>query len=110
AKHGGLGSLRELIAENIDEKLTECAERPSELTLEKARMGARALAGIATLRRRFSVLLPGEPVGVLHSESAVDTRDIFADWSTVEIQDLLRRPLFDESTYGRVRFHHRSIQ
>ena len=32
------------------------------------------------------------------------------DWDTRAIQTLLGRALFDEATYGRVRFHHRSVR
>ena len=37
-------------------------------------------------------------------------RRFFPDWTEAERQALLRRALFDPATYGRVRFHHRSVQ
>ncbi|MCC7066418.1 MAG: CHAT domain-containing protein [Planctomycetes bacterium] len=110
-KHRRIGSLRELIAENVTEKLIERApQRQSTLPLEKARQGARALAGIATLTRRLSVALPGDPVDVQRAQTSIDTNEVFADWTRPEIEELLRTGLFDESTYGRVRFHHRTVQ
>jgi hypothetical protein len=35
---------------------------------------------------------------------------ILRDWTEEERQALLRRALFDPATYGRIRFHHRSVQ
>ena len=107
---GHLGSQQELVAENIRQKLIEPTQRPVFLTRTKAEEGARALAGIGTLTHRLSLLLPDEPRDLKRAKRAIDPHDVLADWSNEEVQDLLRRPLFDESTYGRVRFHHRSIQ
>ncbi len=110
-KHRRIGSLRELIAENVTEKLIERSpQRQSTLPLEKARQGARALAGIATLTRRLSVALPGDPVDVQRAQTSIETNEVFSDWARPEIEELLRTGLFDESTYGRVRFHHRTVQ
>ena len=36
--------------------------------------------------------------------------EVLADWSQEERQALLRRAVFDPATYGRIRFHHRSVQ
>lgn len=110
-KFGRIGSLRELIAENVGEKLSERSpQRASTLALDKSRQGARAMAGILTLTRRLSVSLPSDPVDLERAHMALDTAEVLADWSRVEIEDLLRKGLFDESTYGRVRFHHRTVQ
>lgn len=105
-----IGSLRELIADNIIEKLQERATRGSTLPRSKAERGIRALAGIATLTRRYSFLVPDEPHELHRTASAIDPREVLADWSNDEILQLLRLPIFDESTYGRVRIHHRSVQ
>ena len=40
----------------------------------------------------------------------LDAATILPDWTPAERQALLRRALFDPATYGRVRFHHRSVQ
>ena len=46
SKHGRIDSLRELIAENIDEKLNERSpNRSSTLSLEKKREGAPGSSG-----------------------------------------------------------------
>jgi hypothetical protein len=44
------------------------------------------------------------------TEGVLDPADILVDWTEKERQALLRRALFDPATYGRVRFHHRSVQ
>ena len=41
---------------------------------------------------------------------ALDTSKYLKDWDATERSALLRRALFDPATYGRVRFHHRSVQ
>ena len=42
-------------------------------------------------------------------EAALDPGAILTDWSAKEIETLLERPLFGFASYGRVRFHHRSV-
>jgi nucleoside phosphorylase len=109
-RHHRIVSLSELIEDNIREKLRERPGRRSTLPATKAEAGVRALAGIATLQKKYSFLVPDETLDATRRASAVDTHDVLRDWSDEEIQELLRRPIFDESTYGRVRIHHRSVQ
>ena len=107
-EHGRLGCLVELVEHNINQKLLE--RNPDHRTLitpNKARQGAEALAGIASLNQKASFLLPGD---VERSSESIDPQEILFDWKNEEISDLLTRSLFDESTYGRVRIHHRSVQ
>ena len=108
--HRRIGSLRELIDDDIREKLRERPGRVSTLPAAKAVEGLQALAGIATLTRRYSFLVPDESLELVRGDSAVDPHEVLHDWSDDEIQQLLRRPIFDESSYGRVRIHHRSVQ
>jgi hypothetical protein len=105
-----LGSLTQLIEANVAQKLRELSpghDRTS-LTDERARQGAMALAFAATLCRRPALLLPG--VDHAGRPGVLDPRQFLRDWRGTEIRDLLTRPLFDESTYGRVRFHHRETR
>ncbi|MFP3398460.1 hypothetical protein SB749_19245, partial [Brevibacterium sp. SIMBA_078] len=44
-----------------------------------------------------------------HNDAAVDPSIIIADWKLGERKALLERPLFGFASYGRVRFHHRSV-
>jgi hypothetical protein len=107
--HKRLGTLRELLEFNITERLKERPDRPTTLTLDRAREGARQLALVAQLTRSAAFLLPGE-VPDLHATDAIDPRDILTSWTNADITDLLSRGLFDEATYGRVRIHHRNAQ
>lgn len=109
-RHKRIGSLRELVEDDIREKLKEQSRRGSTLPVTRAAQGARALAGIATLCRWQSFLVPDEGLDVRRSVAAGDPREVLPDWSDDEIQQLLRRPIFDEASYGRVRIHHRVVQ
>jgi len=106
--HKKLGSLREMLDFNIGEKLKEKRQRPTLLSQDKARDGARRLACAATLSRTAALWLPDEEASMPHD--ALDPREVLSEWSPDEIGDLLARGLFDEATYGRVRFHHRSVR
>lgn len=110
SRYARIGSLRELIDDDIREKLKERPGRVSTLSAAKAEGGLRALAGIATITRRYSFLVPDECFELLPGDSAVDPHEVLRDWSDDEIQQLLRRPIFDEASYGCVRIHHRSVQ
>ena len=43
-------------------------------------------------------------------DGTLDASMILTDWNEAERRSLLRRAIFDPATYGRVRFHHRSVQ
>jgi hypothetical protein len=109
-EHGRIGSLRELIEENIRQKLKEQGARRSNLSPAMAQDGARLLAGYAVLRRHEAFRLPNETEEVDAGSAAIDPTDVLPNWSRDDVLELLGRPIFDESTYGRVRFHHRSVQ
>lgn len=109
-RHGRIDSLRELVADNIQEKLKERPGRPSSLSVVKAVRGARALAGVAIAQNCWTFTVPDEAPDAGRTAGAVDPHDVLPDWSADEIRQLLSRPVFDESTFGRVRFHHRSVQ
>jgi nucleoside phosphorylase len=109
-RHGRLAGLTELITDNIREKLKDRADRASSLTPQQREAGVRALAGIATLTQQHSFVVPDDSLVVEGNAGAIDPGEILRDWSPVEVMALLRLPIFDESTYGRVRFHHRSVR
>jgi hypothetical protein len=107
--HKHLGSLRQLIDFNINERLKEKVDRPSVLSPARARVGAQTLALVASLTQASAFLLPDEIIDP-KAQDAIDPRSVLTDWSNDELRDLLARGLFDEATYGRVRLHHRSVQ
>ncbi|BAI73541.1 hypothetical protein AZL_a00100 (plasmid) [Azospirillum sp. B510] len=110
---GGIGRLTEIIETNIRRKLSEPRhrERPrhADVSDDRLMMGARSLAAAVTVMRKPALRLPdhGSIQGV--AADAFDPAAILPDWTEAERQELLSRALFDEATYGRVRFHHRSV-
>jgi hypothetical protein len=111
-RHQRFGSLRELIEDNVREKLKESPDRPSMLPLKKAEEGIETLAGVATINNTWSFVVPepGASLDVQRASGSMEPQDFLRDWSSVEVGELLRRPVFDEATYGRVRLHHRTVQ
>ena len=112
-EHGRIGTHAEMIAFNINKKLVEPnpdrdAARP--LAQAKALEGAMLLAAALTLTRKNSILLPDRPVDPIRVAQALEPKELLRNWDAHDIQTLLDRPLFDEATYGRVRFHHRSVR
>ena len=81
---------------------------PAELSIEKAIEGASRLALAMQVTRRMTIR---------HSAASDDVEDdaplrpeiILCDWNLNERKALLERPLFGFASYGRVRFHHRSV-
>jgi hypothetical protein len=53
---------------------------------------------------------PDQALASDRAEGVLDPAEILSDWTEEERQTLLRRALFDPATYGRIRFHHRSVQ
>ncbi len=108
---GRLGTLKEQHEANVKAKLTE--EDPfrddrRELTPAEACRGAERLALGLALTRTRTIRSP-EP-GTGPGDGALDPAGVLPSWSDSKRQALLRRGLFDPATYGRVRFHHRSVE
>lgn len=110
-ERGRIGNHREQVESNIVIKLKPRTDRGERTALApaKAREGAAQLALAALLTRRLSLHhsveadVDGEP------GSAVDPQTILPDWNEDERRTLLERALFSFASYGRVRFHHRSV-
>lgn len=112
-EHARVGTLTELVERSVDKRLDE--RRPSScprsrLAKQKARNGVERLAGLAVLSGLWSFLVPGEESLGLGRDDTIDPRQALEDWSDDEIRELLTRAVFDESTYGRVQLHHRTVQ
>ncbi|MCP5559553.1 MAG: hypothetical protein H7A55_17550 [Verrucomicrobiaceae bacterium] len=108
---GKLGTREEQHANNVRCKLRDDPERPDSgvLTDEMANDGAERLALAMTLMRCRTAKSPGSKQGAHDSEHSLDTADILHGWTVEQRATLLRRPIFDPATFGRVRFHHRSV-
>lgn len=109
---GRLGTRVEQHEANIAAKLKDDPERPDcgVLPDTQARLGAERLALALALTRTRTVRVPELTLDIDRAQGALDPKDALPDWADGKRQTLLRRPLFDPATYGRVRFHHRSVQ
>jgi hypothetical protein len=79
------------------------------LTAEKAWEGASRLALAALLTRKLTLRHSKEADDNGELGAALDPAKILTDWSQPEQKTLLERALFGFASYGRVRFHHRSV-
>jgi len=108
--HNRIRSHQEQVNHNVEVKLRARNDRSERLSLTsgRAREGAARLALAALLTRRFTIW-HGQDNDRGRGDSALDPGKILTDWSSEEIRTLLERPLFGFATYGRVRFHNRSV-
>ncbi len=107
-----LGTRSEQHETNIQAKLKDRPDRPDSgiLTEIQAREGAERLALALTLTRNLTIRSLDQSIDPQRSRGVLDSAKILMDWTELERQTLLRRALFDPATYGRIRFHHRSVQ
>lgn len=70
----------------------------------------RAFNSWRTDERTLTIRAPELSVDIEYALGVVDSSLILPDWSEEKRQALLRKALFDPATYGRVKFHHRSVQ
>ena len=110
SKH--LGTRAEQHEANVKARLKDDPERPDRgvLTDEKARLGAERLALALALTRTRTIRSSDQTLDTTRTDNVLEAAEILPDWTEEERQTLLRRGLFDPATYGRVRFHHRSVQ
>jgi len=101
---------REQVMTNVRVKLKPRDDRPepAELSVDKAIEGASRLALAMMNTRRFTIRHSAE-ADAGHEDVAQDPAIILPDWTAPERKALLERPLFGFASYGRVRFHHRSV-
>ena len=107
-----LGSRAEQYEANVTVRLKDNPDRPDKgvLSDSKARLGAERLALALALTRTRTLRSPEQTLDSDRSDGVLEPAEIFSDWTEAKRQALLRRALFDPATYGRVRFHHRSVQ
>lgn len=109
--HQRIGSHRAQVAGAIASKLTPRTDRRerAELSPDRAYEGASRLALAAMLMRRLTFRhSPESDVGGPPG-TAIDPAEILPNWTADERATLLERALFGFASYGRVRFHHRSV-
>ena len=108
---GSLGTREQQHEGNIAAKLKDDPDRRDRGVLSdaRARLGAERLALALALTRKRTIRSP-EQAPVTHATDGVlNPAEILTDWTEEQRQALLRRALFDPATYGRIRFHHRSV-
>ncbi|SPU55610.1 Uncharacterised protein [Brevundimonas vesicularis] len=109
---GKLGSRREQHATDVVLSLRDDPERPDQgvLTPERAVEGVQRIALAMLLTRARTIRSPEQAVAASSDQSSLNAEEVLTDWTPKEVRALLRRAIFDPATYGRVRFHHRSVQ
>lgn len=105
---------REQVQQNIQVKLKPRTDRQeaAELSPDRALEGASRLALAALLTRKLTIRHSLEAdLGAASGSGSValDPERVLPDWDRKEIRTLLERSLFGFASYGRVRFHHRSV-
>ena len=95
---------------NVRLKLQPRVDRlePAELSVDQAIEGASRLALAMMVTRRMTIRHSAAS-DVSRDEAALNPAIILSDWNQNEQRALLERPLFGFASYGRVRFHHRSV-
>ena len=109
-EHKRIRTHRDQVAANVRVKLQPRDGRPepAELSVDKAIEGASRLA-LAMLVTCRMTIRHSSASDVIEDETALDPAIILSDWNLNERKALLERPLFGFASYGRVRFHHRSV-
>ena len=110
--HKSLGTRARQHEANITTKLSDHPDRQDHgvLSERQAREGAERLALALALTRMRTFRSSEQALAADDCKTALDPAVILRDWTAEQRQTLLRRPLFDPATYGRVRFHHRSVE
>ena len=108
--HQRIRAHREQVETNVRVKLLprEGRSEPAELSADKAIDGANRLALASQMTRRQTIRHSAE-ADTVGKEAALDPAIILPDWKPNERRALLERSLFGFASYGRVRFHHRSV-
>ena len=108
---GRLGTRREQHELNVSSKLKDSPGRPDAgvLSDHQASEGEKIALAMALTRSR-AIKAPDQTSNADAAEAALDVSEILRDWTPEQRSALLRRAMFDPATFGRVRFHHRSVQ
>lgn len=108
--HKYIRTHQEQVATNVRIKLQPREDRrePADISVDKAIEGASRLALAMMVTRRLTIRHNAEFDSQI-GEPALDPAKILTDWTREERKALLERPLFGFASYGRVRFHHRSV-
>lgn len=106
-----LGTYTELIEANIGARLSEVnpsyQQAGKALSEEQLRTGVTELAAAAEFGGcAFMAVLQSRPAEAL----VLDAYAVLHRWKPADVQLLLATAIFDEASFDRVKFHHRSIR
>lgn len=104
-----LGTYLQLIDTNVSNRLTDVnpsyQQAGAVLSLDMLRNGAEQLAAATEFSvRPFIATIEGT------APNEIAPASMLSDWKPVDIARLLGSAVFDEATFGRVKFHHRSVR
>ncbi len=108
---GSLGTYLDLIEGNIVNRLTETnpSYQASSVVLspDQLRRGAEELAAASEFSgRAFVATVPASTP----RQDEVSSLTVLTDWTPSDVTRLLASAVFDEATFGRVKFHHRTAR
>lgn len=110
-EHRRIRVHRDQVITNINLKLKPRTDRDEAgpLSEAKAREGAGTLALAVLLMKSMTIRHSTDLQDEDAAEPCVDPTRLLPTWTQEERRTLLERPLFSYASYGRVRFHHRSV-
>jgi hypothetical protein len=110
-EHRRIRTHREQVETSVATKLGKRLDRHerADLSQTSAYKGASQLALAALLVRKLTLRHGAASDSVAASVAALEVSKILPDWTPDLQATLLERALFGFASYGRVRFHHRSV-
>lgn len=107
------GSFADMVEHGVTTKLREIESYRGDsdvLSPAKAHEGARRIAAALTFGKSFTLRAPNQDPDPSLASGAIDPALLLDDWTEAQRAALARRGIFAPSTYGRIRFHHRTTQ
>ncbi len=104
---GQFGELHQILESTVTERLrdhSEPREKQARTTPEQLLRAAERAAAATYLGANTAIRL------LSAAESGLDAGVLFSDLQPTQVRELLGRAVFDQPTYGRVRFHHRAVR
>jgi hypothetical protein len=107
------GSFADMVEHGVTTKLREIESYRGDsdvLSPAKAREGAERIAAAMTFGKSFTLRAPNQDPDPSLASGAIDPALVLEEWTEAQRAALARRGIFAPSTYGRIRFHHRTTQ
>jgi hypothetical protein len=107
-RNGRLGSLTEMLATSLRERLQESDPRRARRDAVNAKRAEEALQRIGAalvFGRTTSLSIPDSEIVLGGPHPSFELSDVLPDWGGTHCARLRGRPVFDPATFGRVRLH-----